>query len=156
MQPCLEKRTFLALGGNAWDLWLCFCFVNDSEYRCLLWFPVLQISLVITAVFAVVVYRLVVMEQFASFKWNFVKQHWQFATSGAAVCINFVIIMALNLVSVYNFSLGSKGGRSVFPLYWDCSYRKPKDQATLLAKIISFSKKHFISVVETMDFFKLK
>nr|KAF6436852.1 anoctamin 3 [Molossus molossus] len=56
-----------------------------------------MISLVITAVFAVVVYRLVVMEQFASFKWHFVKQHWQFATSGAAVCINFVIIMALNV-----------------------------------------------------------
>lgn len=56
-----------------------------------------MISLVITAVFAVVVYRLVVMEQFASFKWNFIKQHWQFATSAAAVCINFVIIMLLNL-----------------------------------------------------------
>ncbi|KAB0399937.1 hypothetical protein E2I00_014804 [Balaenoptera physalus] len=56
-----------------------------------------EISLVITAVFAVVVYRLIVMEQFASFKWNFIKQHWQFATSAAAVCINFVIIMALNL-----------------------------------------------------------
>jgi len=63
---------------------------------------------VITAVFAVVVYRLVVMEQFASFKWNFIKQHWQFATSAAAVCINFVIIMALNVVSVYNFSVGVK------------------------------------------------
>lgn len=62
----------------------------------------------ITAVFAVVVYRLVVMEQFASFKWNFIKQHWQFATSAAAVCINFVIIMALNVVSVYNFSVGVK------------------------------------------------
>ncbi|KAH0516672.1 Anoctamin-3 [Microtus ochrogaster] len=56
-----------------------------------------MISLVITAVFAVVVYRLVVMEQFASFKWNFIKQHWQFATSAAAVCINFIIIMLLNL-----------------------------------------------------------
>ncbi|XP_071074244.1 anoctamin-3 isoform X7 [Dasypus novemcinctus] len=56
-----------------------------------------MISLVITAVFAVVVYRLVVMEQFASFKWNFVKQHWQFATSAAGVCINFIIIMILNL-----------------------------------------------------------
>lgn len=62
----------------------------------------------ITAVFAVVVYRLVVMEQFASFKWNFIKQHWQFATSAAAVCINFVIIMALNVVSVYDFLVGVK------------------------------------------------
>uniref|UniRef100_A0A2K6ESW5 Anoctamin n=1 Tax=Propithecus coquereli TaxID=379532 RepID=A0A2K6ESW5_PROCO len=57
-----------------------------------------MISLVITAVFGVVVYRLVVMERFASFKWNFIKQHWQFATSAAAVCINFIIIMLLNLV----------------------------------------------------------
>uniref|UniRef100_G1S833 Anoctamin n=1 Tax=Nomascus leucogenys TaxID=61853 RepID=G1S833_NOMLE len=56
-----------------------------------------MISLVITAVFGVVVYRLVVMEQFASFKWNFIKQYWQFATSAAAVCINFIIIMLLNL-----------------------------------------------------------
>ncbi|XP_037695094.1 anoctamin-3 isoform X2 [Choloepus didactylus] len=56
-----------------------------------------MISLVITAVFAVVVYRLVVMEQFASFKWSFIKQHWQFATSAAGVCINFIIIMILNL-----------------------------------------------------------
>ncbi|CAO2579570.1 Ano3, partial [Lemmus lemmus] len=60
-----------------------------------------MISLVITAVFAVVVYRLVVMEQFASFKWNFIKQHWQFATSAAAVCINFIIIMLLNLHRKY-------------------------------------------------------
>uniref|UniRef100_G3U2S5 Anoctamin n=1 Tax=Loxodonta africana TaxID=9785 RepID=G3U2S5_LOXAF len=59
-----------------------------------------MISLVITAVFAVVVYRLVVMEQFASFKWSFIKQHWQFATSAAGVCINFVIIMMLNVVYV--------------------------------------------------------
>lgn len=100
------------------DLWFFFCFVSDAKYGCLLCFFVLQISLVITAVFAVVVYRLVVMEQFASFKWNFIKQHWQFATSAAAVCINFVIIMVLNLVSVYSFSTDTKGERSMFPLYW--------------------------------------
>ncbi|KAF2978975.1 hypothetical protein EK904_006647, partial [Melospiza melodia maxima] len=57
-----------------------------------------MISLVLTAVFAVVVYRLVAMEQFASFKWYFIKKYWQFATSGTGVCINFMIIMSLNVV----------------------------------------------------------
>eukprot|EP00079_Xenopus_tropicalis_P035066 XP_017948837.1 PREDICTED: anoctamin-3 [Xenopus tropicalis] len=57
-----------------------------------------MISLVLTAVFAVVVYRLVAMEQFASFNWHFIKKYWQFATSGTGVCINFMIIMSLNVV----------------------------------------------------------
>ncbi|KAL0154497.1 hypothetical protein M9458_048760, partial [Cirrhinus mrigala] len=50
------------------------------------------ISLVLTAVFAVVVFRLIAMEKFASFQWEFVKKNWQFATSGTGVCINFMII----------------------------------------------------------------
>ncbi|KAJ1182000.1 hypothetical protein NDU88_007198 [Pleurodeles waltl] len=57
-----------------------------------------MISLVLTAVFAVVVYRLVAMEQFASLHWYFIKKYWQFATSGTGVCINFMIIMSLNVV----------------------------------------------------------
>ncbi|XP_070618034.1 anoctamin-3 isoform X1 [Erythrolamprus reginae] len=57
-----------------------------------------MISLVLTAVFAVVVYRLVAMERFASFQWYFIKMYWQFATSGTGVCINFIIIMSLNVV----------------------------------------------------------
>ncbi|TRY85854.1 hypothetical protein DNTS_011885 [Danionella cerebrum] len=57
-----------------------------------------MISLVLTAVFAVVVFRLIVMEKFASFRWEFVKKNWQFATSGTGVCINFMIIMSLNVV----------------------------------------------------------
>ncbi|XP_030646255.1 anoctamin-3 [Chanos chanos] len=57
-----------------------------------------MISLVLTAVFAVVVFRLIVMEKFASFQWEFVKKNWQFATSGTGVCINFIIIMSLNVV----------------------------------------------------------
>ena len=59
-----------------------------------------QISLVLTAVFAVVVFRLIVMEKFASLNWIFVKKTWQFATSGTGVCINFMIIMSLNVVGV--------------------------------------------------------
>uniref|UniRef100_A0A672HND3 Anoctamin n=1 Tax=Salarias fasciatus TaxID=181472 RepID=A0A672HND3_SALFA len=57
-----------------------------------------MISLVLTAVFAVVVFRLIAMEKFASFNWHFVKKNWQFATSGTGVCINFMIIMSLNVV----------------------------------------------------------
>lgn len=57
-----------------------------------------QISLVLTAVFAVVVFRLIAMEKFASINWYFVKKNWQFATSGTGVCINFMIIMSLNVV----------------------------------------------------------
>ncbi|KAK9409946.1 anoctamin-3 [Crotalus adamanteus] len=57
-----------------------------------------MISLVLTAVFAVVVYRLVAMERFASFQWYVIKMYWQFATSGTGVCINFIIIMSLNVV----------------------------------------------------------
>ncbi|XP_029613272.1 anoctamin-3 isoform X4 [Salmo trutta] len=57
-----------------------------------------MISLVLTAVFAVVVFRLIAMEKFASIDWEFVKKNWQFATSGTGVCINFMIIMSLNVV----------------------------------------------------------
>ncbi|XP_056382674.1 anoctamin-3 isoform X2 [Hyla sarda] len=57
-----------------------------------------MISLVLTAVFAVVVYRLIAMEQFASLNWHFIKKYWQFATSGTGVCINFTIIMSLNVL----------------------------------------------------------
>lgn len=73
-----------------------------SSYCILTHSILLQISLVLTAVFAVVVFRLIAMEKFASFQWEFVKKNWQFATSGTGVCINFMIIMSLNVVSVYS------------------------------------------------------
>ncbi|XP_055522089.1 anoctamin-3-like isoform X2 [Leucoraja erinacea] len=57
-----------------------------------------MILLVLAAVFGVVLYRLVTMELFASFRWEFVKKNWQFATAGSGVCINFAIIMSLNVV----------------------------------------------------------
>ncbi|XP_054900189.1 anoctamin-3 isoform X2 [Poeciliopsis prolifica] len=57
-----------------------------------------MISLVLMAVFAVVVFRLIAMEKFASFNWDFVQKNWQFATSGTGVCVNFMMIMSLNLV----------------------------------------------------------
>uniref|UniRef100_A0A4W3JJL9 Anoctamin n=1 Tax=Callorhinchus milii TaxID=7868 RepID=A0A4W3JJL9_CALMI len=58
-----------------------------------------MISLVLSAVFGVVVYRLVTMEFFASFQWEFIKKNLQFATAGTGVCLNFIIIMSLNVVS---------------------------------------------------------
>ena len=70
-------------------------------YSPLLHHPFAQISLVLTAVFAVVVFRLIAMEKFASLNWYFVKKNWQFATSGTGVCINFMIIMSLNVVGVW-------------------------------------------------------
>uniref|UniRef100_A0A4W3JJK4 Anoctamin n=1 Tax=Callorhinchus milii TaxID=7868 RepID=A0A4W3JJK4_CALMI len=57
-----------------------------------------MISLVLSAVFGVVVYRLVTMEFFASFQWEFIKKNLQFATAGTGVCLNFIIIMSLNVV----------------------------------------------------------
>ncbi|XP_059508150.1 anoctamin-3 isoform X4 [Stegostoma tigrinum] len=57
-----------------------------------------MILLVLAAVFGVVVYRLVTMEIFSTFQWDFVKKHWQFVTAGTGVCINFIIIMSLNVV----------------------------------------------------------
>jgi hypothetical protein len=91
---------------------------------------------VITAVFAVVVYRLVVMEQFASFKWNFIKQHWQFATSAAAVCINFIIIMLLNLVSIYivHFSISIRGvsrGKDYITFVFEICLQRSQNETTL-------------------------
>lgn len=44
------------------------------------------------------------MEKFASLNWYFVKKNWQFATSGTGVCINFMIIMSLNVVGVWTGS----------------------------------------------------
>lgn len=69
-------------------LWLLVCIISA------------QISLVLTAVFAVVVFRLIAMEKFASIHWDFLKRNLQFATSGTGVCINFMIIMSLNVVGV--------------------------------------------------------
>uniref|UniRef100_A0A096M943 Anoctamin n=1 Tax=Poecilia formosa TaxID=48698 RepID=A0A096M943_POEFO len=74
-------------------------FIVSSVFKlCRLTISSPQISLVLTAVFAVVVFRLIAMEKFASFNWDFIQKNWQFATSGTGVCINFMMIMSLNVV----------------------------------------------------------
>lgn len=58
------------------------------------------------------------MEKFASLNWYFVKKNWQFATSGTGVCINFMIIMSLNVVGVLTsvISYIFEARRAVFSL----------------------------------------
>nr|XP_023991397.1 anoctamin-3 [Salvelinus alpinus] len=57
-----------------------------------------MVSLWLTAVFAVVVFRLIAMEKFASFDWEFVKKELAVCHLWHGVCINFMIIMSLNVV----------------------------------------------------------
>lgn len=59
----------------------------------------LQICVVIAAVFGIVIYRVVTVSTFAAFKWALIRNNSQVATTGTAVCINFCIIMLLNVVS---------------------------------------------------------
>lgn len=55
--------------------------------------------MVIAAVFGIVIYRVVTVSTFAAFKWALIRNNSQVATTGTAVCINFCIIMLLNVVS---------------------------------------------------------
>lgn len=67
-------------------------------------FFLLQICVVIAAVFGIVIYRVVTVSTFAAFKWALIRNNSQVATTGTAVCINFCIIMLLNVVSKTNVS----------------------------------------------------
>lgn len=58
-----------------------------------------QILVVIAAVFGIVIYRVVTVSTFAAFGWALIRNNSQVATTGTAVCINFCIIMLLNVVS---------------------------------------------------------
>ncbi|XP_075456791.1 anoctamin-4 isoform X2 [Ascaphus truei] len=57
-----------------------------------------MICVVIAAVFGIVIYRVVTVSTFAAFKWALIRNNSQVATTGTAVCINFCIIMLLNLL----------------------------------------------------------
>lgn len=59
-----------------------------------------QILVVIAAVFGIVIYRVITVSTFAAFGWALIRNNSQVATTGTAVCINFCIIMLLNVVSV--------------------------------------------------------
>ncbi|XP_063303296.1 anoctamin-4 isoform X1 [Pelobates fuscus] len=57
-----------------------------------------MICIVIAAVFGIVIYRVVTVSTFAAFKWALIRNNSQVATTGTAVCINFCIIMLLNVL----------------------------------------------------------
>lgn len=58
-----------------------------------------QILVVIAAVFGIVIYRVITVSTFAAFGWALIRNNSQVATTGTAVCINFCVIMLLNVVS---------------------------------------------------------
>ncbi|MGH0147196.1 UNVERIFIED_CONTAM: hypothetical protein FKN15_015765 [Acipenser sinensis] len=57
-----------------------------------------EILVVIAAVFGIVIYRVVTVSTFAAFEWALIRKNSQVATTGTAVCINFCIIMLLNVL----------------------------------------------------------
>ncbi|KAI4546284.1 hypothetical protein MG293_002839 [Ovis ammon polii] len=63
-----------------------------------------MICVVIAAVFGIVIYRVVTVSTFAAFKWALIRNNSQVATTGTAVCINFCIIMLLNVFVNLNSS----------------------------------------------------
>uniref|UniRef100_A0A3Q3WL62 Anoctamin n=1 Tax=Mola mola TaxID=94237 RepID=A0A3Q3WL62_MOLML len=58
-----------------------------------------MLLVVIAAVFGIVIYRVITISTFTAFGWGLIRNNSQVATTGAAVCINFCIIMLLNVVS---------------------------------------------------------
>ncbi|KAF7248460.1 Anoctamin-4, partial [Varanus komodoensis] len=73
-------------------------FGRGSQGRTLKDDLIVQICVVIAAVFGIVIYRVVTVSTFATFKWALIRNNSQVATTGTAVCINFCIIMLLNVL----------------------------------------------------------
>lgn len=59
-----------------------------------------QILVVIAAVLGIVIYRVITVSTFAALGWAPIRNNSQVATTATAVCINFCVIMLLNVVSV--------------------------------------------------------
>ncbi|TMS02546.1 Anoctamin-4, partial [Larimichthys crocea] len=57
-----------------------------------------MILVVIAAVFGIVIYRVITVSTFAAFGWALIRNNSQVATTGTAVCINFCMIMLLNVL----------------------------------------------------------
>ncbi|XP_017287082.1 anoctamin-4 isoform X2 [Kryptolebias marmoratus] len=57
-----------------------------------------MILVVIAAVFGIVIYRVITVSTFAAFGWALIRNNSQVATTGTAVCINFCVIMLLNVL----------------------------------------------------------
>lgn len=66
-----------------------------------------QILVVIAAVLGIVIYRVITVSTFAALGWAPIRNNSQVATTATAVCINFCVIMLLNVVSVCRRPLGS-------------------------------------------------
>ncbi|OXB75403.1 UNVERIFIED_CONTAM: hypothetical protein H355_010605 [Colinus virginianus] len=67
-----------------------------------------EICVVIAAVFGIVIYRVVTVSTFAAFKWALIRNNSQVATTGTAVCINFCIIMLLNVAIIVRMHFNEK------------------------------------------------
>uniref|UniRef100_A0A1A8K498 Anoctamin n=1 Tax=Nothobranchius kuhntae TaxID=321403 RepID=A0A1A8K498_NOTKU len=63
-----------------------------------------MILVVIAAVFGIVIYRVITVSTFAAFGWALIRNNSQVATTGTAVCINFCVIMLLNVFVNLNSS----------------------------------------------------
>lgn len=70
--------------------------------------PTLQILVVIAAVLGIVIYRVITVSTFAALGWAPIRNNSQVATTATAVCINFCVIMLLNVVSVRRRRLQEK------------------------------------------------
>uniref|UniRef100_A0A8C5HQC9 Anoctamin n=1 Tax=Gouania willdenowi TaxID=441366 RepID=A0A8C5HQC9_GOUWI len=57
-----------------------------------------MILVVIAAVSGIVIYRVITVSTFAAFGWALIRNNSQVATTGTAVCINFCVIMLLNVI----------------------------------------------------------
>lgn len=67
----------------------------------------LQILVVIAAVLGIVIYRVITVSTLAALAWAPIRNNSQVATTATAVCINFCVIMLLNVVSACRGPVGS-------------------------------------------------
>ncbi|KAG7232160.1 hypothetical protein INR49_009479 [Caranx melampygus] len=75
--------------------------LTNTVARRLSFWNLLMVSvnmLVIATVFGIVIYRVITVSTFAAFGWALIRNNSQVATTGTAVCINFCMIMLLNVL----------------------------------------------------------
>uniref|UniRef100_A0A8P4KKZ2 Anoctamin n=1 Tax=Dicentrarchus labrax TaxID=13489 RepID=A0A8P4KKZ2_DICLA len=80
-----------------------------------------MILVVIAAVFGIVIYRVITVSTFAAFGWALIRNNSQVATTGTAVCINFCVIMLLN-VSLFLLSLRATTEQPRTESEWENSF----------------------------------
>lgn len=78
-----------------------------------------QIVVVIAAVLGIVIYRVITVSTFAALGWAPIRNNSQVATTATAVCINFCVIMLLNVVSVPPQQQGALQGKKA-PRHGGC------------------------------------